>query len=583
MLLGGWRVNATREETHYETLTGRDRWLLLLVTLAVLLPGTMGVGFVDRDEGWYAQVSREMLQTGEWLIPHYLGEPWIAKPPLLYWCVAASFKVFGLHEWAARLISVAAMTGAVQLLARLAAGMCNRRVAIFAGLGFITAGLPAVVGKMLLTDGLLLLWCVAAQAALWRMATRGTTAARAAGFWTLVGLGLLTKGPAILLFVGAFGVALIVCARRRHAAGQLTGVPQPSWAWARAPKLWLALPMVVLVGGPWYFYAARHAGGTLVDQFLWYETASRIVHTPHGHGGPPGYYLLLSLAGWLPWTVLVPGAVIETWRERRGAPNAWLLLLWWGLPWVALELIHSKLPHYVLPCYLPLAVMFGRMWDRGLRRLPDRRERVVLLIWACLPIVLGLGLLAGGTAAFRAGWPLALAASGVVLAGGFGYVAWLVRRLRLLEAWTTAVAATVLFHLVVGLCALPALEPYRLSRNVARRVNAVCDPGTEVLVSGYEEPSMFFYLEPPARVVSPPVLVAALKPAEHSRVLVARAEAWRAGGVEPLAPGAVWQRVRGFNYVKWRKETVWIARVPREEVPGPVSISEATTAPATAP
>ncbi|GAF95834.1 unnamed protein product, partial [marine sediment metagenome] len=82
--------------------------LLLIVALAVLVPGTIGVSLVDRDEGWYAQVCREMLESGDWLIPRYLGEVWLAKPPLLYWLVTMSYSLFGVGEWQARLVPVLA-------------------------------------------------------------------------------------------------------------------------------------------------------------------------------------------------------------------------------------------------------------------------------------------------------------------------------------------------------------------------------------------------------------------------------------------------------------------------------------------
>ena len=72
--------------------------LLLTVSLVSLAPGIQ-VSFFDRDEAWYAQVSREMLQGGDWLTPHYRGEVWLHKPPLLYWLVAASYRLLGVGEW----------------------------------------------------------------------------------------------------------------------------------------------------------------------------------------------------------------------------------------------------------------------------------------------------------------------------------------------------------------------------------------------------------------------------------------------------------------------------------------------------
>lgn len=561
-------------------LTPRDHAVLALLSLAVLLPGTFGVSLVDRDEGWYAQVSREMLATGDWLVPHYLGEPWLGKPPLLYWCVSASFALFGMHAWAARLVSVLAMTVAVQLLAMLAAELCNRRVALIAAGSFITAGLPAVVGKMVLTDALLLACCLAATLLLWRIATparRGPTLSRSALFWFVVGLAVLAKGPAVIMFVGAFTLGVVLYLRRRGPA-------------LRSPTFWLTLPVCLAVAAPWYIYIARQAGQAFWGQFVGYEIISRLVSAPHGHTGPPGYYLLVSLAGWLPWTALVPGAVIEAWRVRKADPRragvAWLLLIWLGVPWLLLELMPSKLPHYILPCYVPLAILFGRMWDAGVQQPVTKGQRAVLGVWAAVPMVLGGLIIAVGGAWHRAAWSWAMCATGATLLLGFAAVAWMLRRQRLPAAWKSSVAALVAFHAVAGVWLLPALEPHRLSRLVAERANILGAGVAEVVVCGYTEPTMFFYLRSPARVVGAEECARILADTTEPRVIIAREAELRAAGIEPReGPGAagqgsalrseVWERTAGFNYVKGRDEVVWVVRAGSPDgggrSPGPTS------------
>ncbi len=530
-------------------LRWRDRALLLLICLALLVPGVFGVSLTDRDEGWYAQVSREMLEGGDWLVPHYLGEPWLAKPPLLYWCVAAAFAAFGPDAWAARLVSVLAMTGAIQLLATLAAELYGRRAAMIAGLSFSSAGLPLIVGKLVLTDALLLLWCLAASMLLWRVVERGATVARAAGFWICVGLAALTKGPAVVLFVGAFAVGLLL------------------WPGGRArllsAKLWLAFPLCLLVAAPWYAYIASQAGGTFAGQFLWSEIAARIAGAPHGQTGPPGYYLVLSLAGWLPWTALMPGAFFETWRARREDRAAWPLLIWCGLPWLVLELVTSKLPHYILPCYVPLAIMLGRTWDVGLRQTVSRSQRTVLYIWAAVPMALGLAMAVAAVAWRSPAWSLAAGVAGIALLLGFVMVAWQVRRERLMTAWRGAVGTSLVFSGIVGCWLLPSLEPHRLSRQIAEQANRLTQEQTEVLVCGYEEPTMFFYLDRPARLVHADKLAALVASAQQPRILIAREQQLRAAGMSPEAPRPGWHRLVGFNYVKGRRETVWVVQVPQ--------------------
>ncbi len=546
-----------------QRLSGRDRVLLTLITLVMLLPGTFGVSLVDRDEGWYAQVSREMLAGGDWLVPKFLGEPWLAKPPLLYWCVAPLFAVFGLSAGVARMVPVAAMLGAAHLMATLAAQLCGRRAGLLAAVIFVTAGLPVVVGKMLLTDALLLCCTLAAMTALYRVATRGASLSSAALFWLCVGLAVLAKGPAVVPFMGAFGLALLLSSKDR--------------AWVIDWRLWAASTVCVAVAGPWYLLIALRAGDAFGQQFLWYEVTSRLVSAPHGHGGPPGYYVLLSLAGWLPWTPLVVGALSETWRRRRDDSTAKLLLIWCLVPWAFLELIPSKLPHYILPCYVPLAIMVGRVWDLALEHTPTRSQRIGLSVWAAVPVVLGAALVAVAIYWRATTWAPALSAAGATLALGFVAVWQLALQGRLLRAWTGAVGATALFHVLIGVWLLPTLEPARLSRNIAERANAMLTPDSAVYVCGYDEPSMFFYLDAPATVVRSDRLTSLLADTRPERVLIVRGIELAAAGVTSLSDGPGQRRLSGFNYVKGRMETVWVigpaARITESRPADPVGSS----------
>jgi 4-amino-4-deoxy-L-arabinose transferase-like glycosyltransferase len=340
------------------------------------------------------------------------------------------------------------------------------------------------------------------------------------------------------------------------------------------------------VAAPWYIHIARQASQAFWGQFVGYEIISRLVSAPHGHTGPPGYYLLVSLAGWLPWTALVPGAVIEAWRARRADRTAWLLLIWLGVPWLLLELVPSKLPHYILPCYVPLAILFGRMWDAGLQQPVTKGQRAVLGVWAAVPMVFGGLIIAVGGAWHRAAWSWAMCATGATLLLGFAAVAWMLGRQRLPAAWKSSVAALVAFHVVAGMWLLPALEPHRLSRLVAERANVLGTGVAEVVVCGYTEPTMFFYLRLPARVAGAEECARILADTAKPRVIIVRESELRAAGIEPReGPGAagqgsalrseVWERTAGFNYVKGRDEVVWVVRAGSPDgggrPPGPTS------------
>jgi 4-amino-4-deoxy-L-arabinose transferase-like glycosyltransferase len=560
-------------------MLGVQRGLLLIgVAALVLVPG-MWVSLIDRDEGWYAQVAREMVRTGDWLMPRYLGEVWIAKPPLLYWLVAASYRVLGIGEWQARLVPVIASVVSTLLVGALGARMFGRRVGLFSGLLFITYGLPALVGKMLLTDQVLLVFILTAVLLHWRMATAGVTHARAAAYWLAVGAGVMAKGPAVLVFAGAFALALLIArlwhrrdacdapARRRcH-----TGWAVPSARnWIRDWRWWVWMPLALFVAVPWYVYVALHAGETLRAQFLGYEVMSRITGAPHGHGGPPGYYLLLSLAGLLPWTPLIPGALAAAWAARRGDAGGRVLLAWLAIPWVVLELIYSKLPHYILPCYVPLAILLARSMaasyeDRRRWAELPRPERGVLGIWVGLMAALGVAWCVA-VAVKLWGEPVSIphvTAPGWMLLSAALVAALLLKHRGVRWTMPCVFALIVGFYVSLGAGFLPEIERYRLSPRVADAVNATARPGDVVYVCGYEEPSVFFYLREGARPLRSGEfaehVLAATQPATFA---IARKQ-WDdlapedRSRLQPLLTGSP---VRGLNYVKMQRTEVLVGR-----------------------
>jgi 4-amino-4-deoxy-L-arabinose transferase-like glycosyltransferase len=541
--------------------------LIWVLALLILLPGIQA-GLVDRDEGWYAQVCREMIETGDWLVPRYLGRVWLAKPPLTYWLVAGSFSWLGIGEWQARLVPVLASSLNVVLVASLGAALFGRRAGLLAGVLFVTAGLPAIVGRMLLTDPVMLLCTLAAVRLHWSMA-QAAGAGRvphllAAGYWLFIGLGVLAKGPATLVFAGAFGLALLTTPGRR------------AWLWDR--RYWAWLPVAVLVAVPWYAYIYRQAGGTFIRQFLGYEIVERLAGTPHGHGGPPGYYLLLSLAGLLPWTPLVPGALVIAFHRRRENHPWRPLLVWMAVPWLILELIHSKLPHYILPAYVPLLILLAGSLDESLRirrvwaDLADD-ERRALNLWVGVARIIGAAFaLTGLVLSVTAGPPAAgaaLAATGLVLLAGFAFAARLMRRRSLVSAGVAAVVTMVLFHATLGLGLLPAWEPTRLSRNLARAIDAAAGDARPVYVCGYEEPSTFFYLRTPTTTLEPGSLAELATTAPDGALLAVTQRVLDRLSpeiAETLKPRMLPETVRGFNYVKMSSETIRLVRFRRQVV-----------------
>src|SRR5204863_8816980 len=140
---------------------GPWRWwavpVLVLLPAALLYP-CLSFYLFEPDEGRYAQVPREMLQRGDWVVPRLFGEPYLDKPPLGYWLIMLSFAVFGVHDWSARLVPALAVHLAVLLTYLLGRRSLGERTALWGALLLALAPGFFGMGRLLLLDGLLTLW-----------------------------------------------------------------------------------------------------------------------------------------------------------------------------------------------------------------------------------------------------------------------------------------------------------------------------------------------------------------------------------------------------------------------------------------
>ncbi len=547
-------------ETSSARLSRRDIALLAIIALIVLLPGTIGVSFVDRDEGWYAQVIREMRSTGDWLVPHYLGKPWLGKPPLMYWLSGLSTVLFGFGEWQARLVSVIPTAINTVLVGILGARLRGRQVGWWAALVFLTFGVVTVIGKLLLSDALVLTFILLAVLLQWQMVTEGVTHGRAAAHGVVVGLGLLAKGPVILIFAGSFALAMLVVYRRQWRAWL------GNWRW------WAWGSLAIFVAAPWYIYIYYAAHDTFVRQFLTYEIMSRLAGRKK-IGGPNffGFYLLIGFVALLPWTAWAIAGVGGAIRRRREDRVYLLLLLWLLIPWLFLECLRPKPPNYILPCCVPLAIMAAaemvRRWQQPAQTAESNADKAIRrgVYW---PMVGMAGLIViGGLWQWRQAWGLAAAIAGAIMLVGFVVAAQLAIKRKQRAACAATIATLVATHVAFGAIFFPTLEPHRFSRNVAEAMNATIQPGDRVLLAGYKEPTLYVYLHQPVETIAPECVAEALRTRDPKQPLVLAVALGEVARLDKSAKDYILrvvksgQLIEGFNHIKMRSVKVQIVRL----------------------
>lgn len=351
--------NQSRTEACGDKMSGRLQSTLVLVLLAltaVLFLGRLDHPLLEPEEARYAEIPRQMLREGRLLVPVLHGEEYWQKPPLLYWLVMASYKVFGVHDWAARLIP--ALAGVICVGLTTAWG--------WRSLGFWTGFMSGAIllltvrfvylAGMLSMDGLLCMWVLLGLAAGHLAVTE--TRLRTIGSIVMAiacALGILTKGPVALLLVGVPLVAMGCLDARCRLWSRREGI------------LWLTLIGVLAL--PWYIVMATRAPGA-AGAFLWVHHAVRYF-APIDHEKPMWFYLPSVLLGAMPWTLLLAPMIpylarrsLRAGLRRPGALGSFILAFLWCIAFFSFS--GCKRQGYILPAFPLFALIVGTFVTHGL-------------------------------------------------------------------------------------------------------------------------------------------------------------------------------------------------------------------------
>ncbi len=337
------------------TLKSSLWWIALAVLAVAVYLGTTGaLPLVGRDEPRYVQIGRAMLQSGDWVTPRLGGFHWFEKPVLLYWMVAASFGIFGVSEWAARLGPALCGLGSAALLWWMVRPISEGAARWSALVAASCVGLLAFSHGA--TFDIVLTFSLALALSAWWRAQIEPDARRArrwlALFWVGVGLAFLSKGliafvlPALTL---AFYAGL--CA----ASGQKQGRLKVGF--------WWGLPLALLVGALWYGPVIWRNGMEFVNIFFVQHHFARFTSDKFKHHQPLWFYLEILPLLLLPWTPFLLAAIWKTRHHLRAAtPQSRLLVYAWAwllAPIAFFSLSGSKLPGYILPALPGACVIVG--------------------------------------------------------------------------------------------------------------------------------------------------------------------------------------------------------------------------------
>lgn len=394
--------------------------------LALFLFRVGAMPLTDPDEGRYAEIAHQMARSDDWLVPQLFGQPYLEKPPLLYWITAAAFRGLGPSEFAARITPAAAAAFGV-----LAAGLFARRhfsaaAGMLASAVLGSSAFYVAIARTLVTD---MLFTVTIAGSLFSFFAyreeRATRLGPALAFWCFLGAATLSKGPA----------AVVICGLVIAIDALLGG----AWRVLLSPRLLLSAPVYLAIALPWFALVQR-TYPEFLSFYLWKEHLERAAGSEHAE--PIYWFVPWILGGLLPWTPFAAVAAPKWWKTaHEGSVEGRavrFLLVWSATVFVIFSASRGKLATYVLPIFPPLAVLVASFLDGALR---DRVEQVSI----------GRAVLATGAVFFLVGFGLAIASS-----------------FLLLDPWTSGVA------LVVAACVAAAIATFLCRRSrVAQSVAAI--------------------------------------------------------------------------------------------------------------
>jgi 4-amino-4-deoxy-L-arabinose transferase-like glycosyltransferase len=412
--------------------------LLALAACLLILP-KRSYSLVDPDESRYAEISREMLASGDFVVPTRFGKAYLDKPPLYYWLTAASFRMFGVSESSARLVPAVAALLTILAVCVLGGRMVGPTAAWLGAMAMLSCLGFLISARFIFLDTLLTL-CTTVALLCGYLACRESSLNR--WWWTgsalACALGVLAKGP----------IAFVLCVPPLVATDWLHG--------ARVIRLrdWILFTAsVVAVSAPWFVMVNARQPGFLAD-FFWTHHFHRFV-SGLSHKEPWWYYIPVLLASTFPCSLLLP-AVVAFLVDRSESARAWrtrsigflAIVVAWTL--LLFSCSSCKLAPYLLPAIPALCLLVGRtleaiLWgrlDNQFLAFVRRRSPHHLIV-----ILLGAVLICGsidvyaldGTGSGRFSYWMALTICGTLaaLASQLGFLA------RSLRAWSVVALLTI--------------------------------------------------------------------------------------------------------------------------------------------
>jgi len=474
-------------------------WALFAAITALWFANLGSRALLHPDEGRYAEIAREMAASGDWVTPRLNGLKYFEKPPLQYWITAATYRVFGVHEWTARLWPALAGLLAVAAIGISGCTLGGVALGVFAAIALAgTLGHAGMAQVVSLDSGLafFLALAFAGLVIAQRPGTGFVTRRRWMWItWAAMAGAVLSKGP--------IGLAL--------PAGVLVVYTLFNHDWDLWRRLHIASGLVIflVITAPWFILVTQ-ANDEFLSFFFIHEHLERFLTEEHQRTGPWYYFIPLAAAGSLPWLVILAFGMRRTWQDY-GAPKgvfSWrrLALVWAGFVLVFFSASGSKLPSYILPMFAPLALIAADLLMTQKTKSLSRQALPGAIVISVIAVGLIVGYdrivarLAEGpqpVEILQAYGPWAKVATAIAALGVVSAVVVFHRGAVLARFWgATALALSTLFAVVLAVAGFDAFSPTRSTSAILRAAQAAAplSPTAPVYQIAMYDQTIPFYL-----------------------------------------------------------------------------------------
>jgi 4-amino-4-deoxy-L-arabinose transferase-like glycosyltransferase len=495
-------------------------FLLFFVYIQIFY-GLGDLGLVGPDEPRYAEVAKEMLQSGDFVTPRLSGQAWLEKPVLYYWLTAVSFRLFGVNEWAARLASALAALLATTAVVLVGWDWIGWRGGLQAGVILLSCNIffslaRAASTDMLLTGALAATWAgwyfllfkdgapgqgqgshLALSATGQRSPKREAWLITLSYFW--LALTVLAKGPVGLVLWGSILATFLLLTQRLELI--------------KLMRLGYGVGILALVAGPWYWLCFRANGPLFIQEFLLRQNFERFTTERYQHVQPLGFYFAVIFVGFFPWVfqLFAPAARFcsrfASFNFRQEATRELYLWLWVIIPLLFFSLSKTKLPGYILPTAPSIALLVAREFEMASNETPNcsfkkwfRRTAFLQALAVCM---LGATLqLTHHYLNIKIATLVSVLQVILLAVGALGMILTCLNRNRLLLASYLTTIALVVVVIINAL--IPSLDSLESTRQLALRVRQAGFGGQPVFLLGLSrkvEYGLNFYLGATTRVV----------------------------------------------------------------------------------